>query len=145
MCGLAGIWSPVIGNAGELSQVASRMGQAIAYRGPDDGGVWVDAESGFAMAHRRLSIIDLSPLGHQPMLSAHRRYVISFNGEVYNFSELRQELESRGHQFRGHSDTEVMLAAFEQWGSSRRCAASLGCLLSRFGIARSGCCIWCGI
>jgi asparagine synthase (glutamine-hydrolysing) len=92
------------------------MADRIAYRGPDDAGTWVDAISGIALAHRRLSILDLSPEGHQPMASADGRYVISFNGEIYNYRDLRGELEPRGHHFRGHSDTEVLLAAFTEWG-----------------------------
>ncbi len=116
MCGIVGTWSQRAVSKAELGAIADRMGRAIAYRGPDDAGVWVDEENGLALGHRRLSIIDLSPMGHQPMVSAHGRYVITFNGEVYNFAELRKELEARGCQFRGHSDTEVMLAAFEEWG-----------------------------
>jgi asparagine synthase (glutamine-hydrolysing) len=90
------------------------MADALAHRGPDDRGVWVDAAAGVALGHRRLSIIDTSPLGHQPMTSESGRYVLSYNGEVYNFAELRRELQH--HRFRGTSDTEVVLAAFEQWG-----------------------------
>jgi len=92
------------------------MTDAILLRGPDDSGAWVDADSGIALGHRRLSILDLSPLGHQPMISADGRYVIVFNGEIYNFRQLRDELEPLGHAWRGHSDTEIMLAAFTQWG-----------------------------
>ncbi len=92
------------------------MTDAIVSRGPDDAGVWVDAEAGIALGHRRLSILDLSPLGHQPMTSACGRFVIVFNGEIYNYQELRADLETSGHAWRGHSDTEVMLAAFAQWG-----------------------------
>jgi asparagine synthase (glutamine-hydrolysing) len=92
------------------------MADQLIHRGPDDSGVWVDAEAGVALGFRRLAIVDLSPAGHQPMTSSSGRYVIVFNGEVYNFGELRKELESRGHAFRGRSDTEVMLEAVSEWG-----------------------------
>jgi asparagine synthase (glutamine-hydrolysing) len=92
------------------------MADQLVHRGPDDSGVWVDGEAGIALGFRRLSIVDLSPAGHQPMTSSSGRYVIVFNGEVYNFGELRRDLESRGHSFRGHSDTEVMLEAVSEWG-----------------------------
>lgn len=92
------------------------MTETLALRGPDDQGTWTDFEAGIALGHRRLSILDLSPLGHQPMTSACGRYVIAFNGEVFNFRALRAELEACGHGFRGGSDTEVMLAAIAEWG-----------------------------
>lgn len=103
------------------------MTDAITHRGPDDDGVWVDSTDGIALGHRRLSIVDLSPQGHQPMTSSSGRYVIAFNGEIYNHRALRAELECDHSQsslasaegeinWRGHSDTEVMLAAFERWG-----------------------------
>lgn len=113
MCGITGFWaSPA--NTEELVGRLEPMAQAILHRGPDDGGLWADAYCGIAMGHRRLSILDLSPEGHQPMSSASGRYVIIFNGEVYNFEELRKQLP--GVTWRGHSDTEVMLAAIEAWG-----------------------------
>ena len=117
MCGIAGFVESraTLGAAG-LEAHARRMADQLIHRGPDDAGVWADPEVGIGLGFRRLSILDLSPAGHQPMCSASGRYVIIFNGEVYNFSELRGSLESRGHAFRGHSDTEVMLGAFEEWG-----------------------------
>lgn len=116
MCGFAGILTGSGMTDGELAEHACRMTAPIAHRGPDDEGVWVDEGVGVALGFRRLAVIDLSPDGHQPMWSASRRFVVVFNGEVYNFPELRHELEQHGHAFRGRSDTEVILAAFEQWG-----------------------------
>jgi asparagine synthase (glutamine-hydrolysing) len=116
MCGFAGILNGSGMKGAELAQHASHMIAPIAHRGPDDEGIWSDEGAGVALGFRRLAIIDLSPEGHQPMWSTSRRFVLVFNGEVYNFSELRHELGQHGHRFRGHSDTEVILAAFEQWG-----------------------------
>ena len=116
MCGIAGCLDPRGTPAPELEAAAGRMADAIAHRGPDDRGVWADAAAGVGLGHRRLSIIDLSPEGHQPMVSADGRYTIVFNGEIYNHARLRAELSPLGHRFRGHSDTEVMLAAVSQWG-----------------------------
>ncbi len=90
------------------------MRDALAYRGPDDAGLW--SEGGVGFGHRRLSIVDLSPLGHQPMRSADGRFELTYNGEIFNFGDLRRELEALGHRFAGHSDTEVMLAGFSAWG-----------------------------
>jgi asparagine synthase (glutamine-hydrolysing) len=116
MCGIAGFVQFRPGGAAELQDRARRMADQLVHRGPDDAGYWADPDAGVGLSFRRLSIIDLSPAGHQPMCSESGRYVIVFNGEVYNFEELRAELEPLGHRFRGHSDTEVMLAAIEQWG-----------------------------
>jgi asparagine synthase (glutamine-hydrolysing) len=117
MCGIAGFIGPT-GAPGDAALVASRMAQAIARRGPDDHGVWIDAEAGLALAHRRLSIVDLTPAGHQPMVGGSGQFVIAFNGEIYNHAALRAELEAAGAapQWRGHCDTEVLLAAIAAWG-----------------------------
>jgi len=119
MCGIAGYYRPSGGRADELKAVVTSMARVLSHRGPDDEGIWVDAPAGIALGHRRLSVIDLSPEGHQPMSSSSGRYSISFNGEIYNFREIRAELEALGHRFRGHSDTEVALAAIDQWGLKR--------------------------
>ncbi len=113
MCGIAGFWQTKRGTEDPL-ETLDRMGTALAHRGPDDSGTFHDDVTGIGLAFRRLSILDLSPEGHQPMFSLSGRYVIIFNGEVYNFEEVRAELGAR--RWRGHSDTEVMLAAIEQWG-----------------------------
>jgi len=123
MCGIAGIWSTGQGSV-FLESTLKKMADAIRHRGPDDEGIWIDSNAGIGLAHRRLAILDLSPQGHQPMRSASERYMIVFNGEVYNFNALRQELDSlwekspsgQRTRWQGHSDTEVMLAAIEQWG-----------------------------
>ncbi len=119
MCGLVG-FVEVRGDGKQpaLEALASQMADALEHRGPDDKGVWADAEAGIALGHRRLSILDLSPAGHQPMFSPSGRFVIAYKGEFYNCEQLRHELLSERPElrFRGHSDTEVMLAAFEHWG-----------------------------
>ena len=115
MCGIAGFWVPG-GLTSEAGAILTRMTTRVAHRGPDDCGIWCDSSAGIALGHRRLSILDLSPEGHQPMASRDGRYVIIYNGEVYNFAEIRSELEAAGDRFRGHSDTEVMLAAIDRWG-----------------------------
>jgi len=112
MCGIVGVLHR---NRRPVSQrVLDRMTDRLAHRGPDDRGTFVDGELG--LGHRRLSIIDLSKAGHGPMMSDDERYVITYNGEVYNFLELRAELEARGHVFRSNTDTEVVLNAYRQWG-----------------------------
>jgi asparagine synthase (glutamine-hydrolysing) len=117
MCGIAGFLDTSRSKSSEqLTLIARRMSTSLSHRGPDADGVWVDQNTGLAFGHRRLSIIDLSPMGAQPMHSASGRYVITFNGEIYNFKALRQELEQLGEKFRGHSDTEIMLTAIARWG-----------------------------
>lgn len=118
MCGLTGFLSGAGPTAQDLEATVRRMASTILHRGPDDEGLWIEAEHGLALGFRRLAILDLTEAGHQPMWSASRRYVMVFNGEVYNFEAIRRELVASGSAptFRGHSDTEVMLAAFEAWG-----------------------------
>ncbi len=113
MCGIVGFW----GVAPEPA-IAERMACRIETRGPDDAGIWTDDSAGLAVAHRRLSILDLSPAGHQPMHSPCGRYVLVYNGEIYNHQDLRSDLEREGGAFdwRGHSDTETLLAALRHWG-----------------------------
>jgi asparagine synthase (glutamine-hydrolysing) len=92
------------------------MCDTLTHRGPDSSGVWIDEAAGIALGHRRLSILDLSEFGHQPMISHSGRYIIILNGEIYNFKSIRSEMENLGHVFKGNSDTEVVLFAIEQWG-----------------------------
>lgn len=114
MCGIAGLWHEQ--SAEWLNLNASSMADAIAHRGPDDCGIWIEPQSNIAFSHRRLSILDLSSEGHQPKSSRTNRFTIVFNGEIYNYIELRSILLARGHEFQSNGDTEVMLAAFEEWG-----------------------------
>lgn len=117
MCGIAGFLDLKRQSSTEaLASEARAMGDALIHRGPDSGDVWTDATAGIALSFRRLAIIDLSPAGDQPMISANGRYILVFNGEIYNFKELRQDLETNGVSFRGDSDTEVMLEGFSSWG-----------------------------
>jgi len=119
MCGLTGFWQPGGTDANTAETMVQIMALRIENRGPDDGGNWVDGNVGIALGHRRLAIVDLSAAGHQPMVSPSGRYVVVFNGEIYNHLELRRRLEEEsGYAFpwRGHSDTETLLAAVDQWG-----------------------------
>ncbi len=131
MCGVVGILDRRGASSEALSGHVRAMMDAIRHRGPDDDGDWVDAPSGVALGFRRLAIIDLSPGGHQPMVSADGRFVAIFNGEIYNYRELKAELSSLGHRFQSQSDTEVMLAAATQWGAK----AALQNLVGMFAIA----------
>ncbi len=115
MCGIAGIVG--IDAPADISLVAA-MNRVLVHRGPDDGGEWVDPTGRVALANRRLAILDLTPAGHQPMLSGDGSCCLVFNGEIYNYVELRGELAALGHRFGTHTDTEVVLVAYEQWGDS---------------------------
>jgi asparagine synthase (glutamine-hydrolysing) len=118
VCGITGIFRQHAESNSDLSQIVSDMALAISHRGPDDAGVWSDEEQGIALGHRRLSVLDLSSAGHQPMHSANERYVMAFNGEIYNHLSIRAELEASGlaPTWRGHSDTETLLSSFSAWG-----------------------------
>ncbi|WP_374602818.1 asparagine synthase (glutamine-hydrolyzing) [Arenimonas sp.] len=128
MCGIAGTWFPDARDDASLHALGARQGEAIAHRGPDDAGTWADPAAGLVLSHRRLSILDLSPEGHQPMLTRDGRWALVFNGEIYNHGALRQELAALGHGFRGHSDTEVLLAAISEWGVEQALQRSNGML-----------------
>lgn len=116
MCGICGFIETDILNNETRQNIIKHMIDALVHRGPDDSGYWLDDTSGITLGHRRLSIIDLSPLGHQPMLSVSERYVLVYNGEIYNFQKLRRCLQAEGCYFSGQSDTEVILASIEKWG-----------------------------
>ena len=112
MCGITGL---IYTNNAPVSPVALKtMTDSIAHRGPDGEGHWIDGNVG--IGHRRLAVIDLSPAGHQPMITVDNRYVLSYNGEIYNFREIRGELEAKGYWFRSQTDSEVVLNALAEWG-----------------------------
>ncbi len=126
MCGFAGFLTTDVGSLGSPEALVTRMASALQHRGPDDAGAWADVQAGIALGHRRLSIIDLSHAGYQPMHSAGERFVLAFNGEIYNHLDLRGELEADNlaPTWRGHSDTETLLAGIAAWGleaTLRRC------------------------
>ena len=125
MCGIAGLIRPA-GAGPDLRATVAAMTAALAHRGPDGAGIWAEAAAGVALGHRRLAIIDLAATGRQPMVSPSGRYVITYNGEIYNFRELRRDLEGGGVRFRGTGDTEVLLAAIEAWGLERALARAAG-------------------
>ncbi len=128
MCGFTGFIDPNGHYGGQAEAILVNMRDQLSHRGPDDCGIWQDAKTGVFLSHRRLAIQDLSPHGHQPMLSPGKRYVISFNGEIYNFPALRKQLQ-RGNdsiRWQGHSDTEVLLVAIESWGLDKTLQACVG-------------------
>lgn len=124
MCGIAGFWHKNYDY--DIENTISSMTDTIINRGPDDAGVWVNKECGIAFGHRRLSIIDLSSHGHQPMHSNDKRYVLTYNGEIYNFKLLKKELLEEGCHFTGNSDTEVLLNAIQVWGIEKALQKSIG-------------------
>lgn len=127
MCGITGYLAPSYQmHSDEFQNILTCMTNALHHRGPDSSGTWIDPTVGLGLGHRRLAIVDLSAEGHQPMLSHDSRYVIVFNGEIYNFTDLSRHLREMGHQFRGHSDTEVLLAAICQWGVPGALQRSVG-------------------
>jgi asparagine synthase (glutamine-hydrolysing) len=128
MCGIAGLLNPAAAEQGAMRATLSGMSERLVHRGPDNSGLWIDPASGIGFAHRRLSILDLSPVGHQPMHSATGRHVLVLNGEIYNHQELRQALERQGAApaWRGHSDTESLLAGFDAWGIERSLKRAVG-------------------
>ena len=128
MCGLAGMMTAKVEWSHDaLTSASLKMARTLRHRGPDDDGIWVDEQAGIALSFRRLSIVDLSPQGQQPMVSRNGRYVIAFNGEIYNHRKVRSELEKAGTgAFRGHSDTEVLLRAIEFWGLESAVQRSVG-------------------
>src|SRR5438105_3754543 len=117
MCGIAGIVDKrgKLGPA-RLAQLAKEAADRMRHRGPDDAGIWLSPDGRCALSHRRLSIVDVSSAGHQPMASQSGKSVIAFNGEIYNFLELKRELEGEGAEFRSSSDTEVLVEMLERVG-----------------------------
>jgi asparagine synthase (glutamine-hydrolysing) len=132
MCGVAGFVDNRCAHSAEnWARTAAAMAAPLRHRGPDDAGVWTDPAAGVALAHRRLAVLDLSPAGHQPMTSSCGRYVLTYNGEIYNHAELRDELSASRRTFRGHSDTEVLVEACAAWGVE----ATLRKLIGMFAFA----------
>ena len=115
MCGIAGFLQSVV-NKDEGTETLRRMGLALKHRGPDDGGYWLDERKGVGLVHRRLEIVGLGNQGRQPMRSLSGRFIVTYNGEIYNFRDLRKRLEGKGYFCRGDSDTEVLLNGIEAWG-----------------------------
>ena len=127
MCGFVGfVGRPGALGGDEMKRLAARMADRLESRGPDDAGTWVSPSAGIALGHRRLAVIDLTTAGRQPMVSASGRSVIAYNGEVYNFGDIRRELEAEKRRFRGNSDTEVLLEACEAWGVEHAVSKLIG-------------------
>ncbi len=127
MCGFCGFIYTQSVSQQHSHPIINRMNDTIIHRGPDDSGAWFDEDNGVVLGHRRLSILDLSPAGHQPMMSQSGRLVIAFNGEIYNFLEIRQELEKTQQiAWRGHSDTEILLEAIATWGLKKALQRCVG-------------------
>ena len=129
MCGFTGFLMSEAGKINEMEEVVSSMNSTLTHRGPDDKGLWIDNDEGIALGHRRLSILDLSTAGHQPMHSLSNRFTMVFNGEIYNHLEIRKELESSKaniFHWKGHSDSETLLAAIEEWGLEKALQLSIG-------------------
>tara|TARA_B100000029_G_scaffold136821_1_gene131518 strand:- start:11854 stop:13800 length:1947 start_codon:yes stop_codon:yes gene_type:complete len=129
MCGFAGfLGGSNKGGKKDVKSILRCMTDEIYRRGPDDSGIWYDSENDVGLGHRRLSIIDLSEMGHQPMMSSSGRYMLVFNGEIYNHAEIREELKNNedNYEWRGSSDTEILLASFDRWGIRRAIDQSVG-------------------
>ena len=131
MCGIAGwLGSSFDSSQSDQERVLSELTKTLSHRGPDDSGAWLDLDRQIALGHQRLSVIDLSPAGHQPMISASGRYVLAFNGEIYNHTKLREDLlanhSERAPHWRGHSDTESLAAGFDVWGVRRTLERAVG-------------------
>ncbi len=127
MCGLTGfVDSSRQMGPGQLEATVGRMANTLKSRGPDDWGCWIDANQGVALGHRRLSVIDLSQAGHQPMVSQSGRLVMAYNGEIYSFKEMRKTLAAAGVSFRGNSDSEVIVEAFDRWGLEKTLQQMVG-------------------
>jgi asparagine synthase (glutamine-hydrolysing) len=140
MCGIAGF---VGGDLRGADAVLTAMADAILHRGPDSSGIWIDSAGGCGLAHRRLAILDLSQAGHQPMRSDSGRFMMVFNGEIYNHQEMREALGNR--VWRGHSDTETLLAGFEAWGIESTLKKTVGMFAIALWIPSNECCIWLAI
>ena len=134
MCGITGFLTTKKLSTESFFSTATKMNNCLTHRGPDSDGIWSDSNSGIVLAHRRLSILDLSSQGNQPMLSASNRYVLSYNGEIYNHLKLRHELESKLGliKWNGHSDTETLLAGINAWGIEETLKRSIGMFAMAF-------------